>query len=84
MITGVQIRASRAALRWSAETLAERAGVGVQTIKRLEAADGVPSGRSKTLSEVQTALEAAGVEFIGSPNDRPGIRVSTPSIPLPK
>jgi hypothetical protein len=41
----------------------------------LEAADGVPSGRSTTLLGVQTALEAAGIEFIGSPMDGPGIRI---------
>jgi DNA-binding transcriptional regulator YiaG len=75
MITGMQIRASRAALRWSADVLAARAGVGVQTVKRLEAADGVPSGRATTLQNVQSALEAAGVEFIGTPTDRPGIRI---------
>jgi DNA-binding transcriptional regulator YiaG len=75
MITGVQIRASRAALRWSAEVLAARAGVGVQTIKRLEAADGVPSGRATTVQDVQSALEAAGIEFVRTPNDRPGIRL---------
>jgi DNA-binding transcriptional regulator YiaG len=79
VITGGQIRASRAALRWTAEILAARARVGVQTIKRLEAADGVPSGRSTTLLEVQSALEAAGIEFIGSPMDGPGIRIRTPS-----
>ena len=76
VITGMQIRASRAALRWSADVLAARAGVGVQTIKRLEAADGVPSGRATTLQDVQSALEAVGIEFIGTPTDRPGIRVS--------
>lgn len=76
MITGMQIRASRAALRWSAEVLAARAGLGVQTIKRLEAADGVPSGRATTLQDVQQALEVAGIEFIGTPTDRPGIRLS--------
>ena len=76
VITGMQIRASRAALRWSAEVLAARAKVGVQTIKRLEGTDGVPPGRSKTLQEVQLALERAGIEFTGTPLDRPGIRFS--------
>ena len=78
VITGAQIRASRAVLRWSAEVLASRAHVGVQTVKRLEAADGVPSGRSTTLQEVQSALEAAGIEFIGTPTDGPGIRIRIP------
>jgi transcriptional regulator with XRE-family HTH domain len=79
MITGAQIRASRAALRWSADVLASRAQVGIQTIKRWEATDGVPASRSNTLQDVKSALEAAGIEFIGAPNDRPGIRFSAPA-----
>jgi hypothetical protein len=79
VITGSQIRASRAALRWSAQTLATSAGLGIQTIKRFEAVDGVPPSRTETLSTVKAALEAAGIEFIGSPNDRPGIRYSPPA-----
>jgi transcriptional regulator with XRE-family HTH domain len=75
MITGAQIRAARAALRWSAEVLASRAGLGIQTIKRLEQFDGVPPSRSSTLIDIQAALEAAGIEFIGTPDDGPGIRV---------
>jgi transcriptional regulator with XRE-family HTH domain len=78
MITGIQIRAARAALRWSAETLSKKADVGIQTIKRFEAADEVPPSRSATLLQVQATLEAAGIEFIGSPTDRPGIRLATP------
>ena len=78
MITGAQIRAARNALRWTSEKLAERAGVTGRTIKRFEAADDVPPSRSSTLNDVKLALEAAGIEFIGSPTDRPGIRLSVP------
>jgi transcriptional regulator with XRE-family HTH domain len=84
MITGMQIRSARAALHWTVQHLADRAGVSIQTIKRFEVNDGVPGSRTSTLADIKAAFEAAGVEFIGSPNDRPGIRVSTPSIPLPK
>jgi DNA-binding Xre family transcriptional regulator len=55
--------------------LSNRAGIGVQTVKRLEAADGVPPSRSSTLREIQRTLEAAGIEFIGTPEDGPGIRL---------
>jgi transcriptional regulator with XRE-family HTH domain len=78
MVTGAQIRSARAALAWSAEELAERCGVSLRTIQRLELIDSVPPSRSSTLLEVQAALEAAGIEFIGSPTDRPGIRLVTP------
>jgi predicted transcriptional regulator len=76
MITGSQIRSSRAALRITAAELAQMAGVGEQTIKRFEAVEGVPPSRSSTLGDVRRALEAAGIEFIGTPEDRPGIRIS--------
>jgi transcriptional regulator with XRE-family HTH domain len=75
MITGLQIRSGRAALRWSADLLAQKTGLGVQTIKRLEQSNGVPPSRSSTLMDVRRAFEAAGIEFIGTPNDGPGIRM---------
>lgn len=78
MITGSQIRAARAALRISAVELAAKAGVGEQTIKRFESVEGIPPSRSSTLIEVRKTLEAAGIEFIGTPDDRPGIRIRLP------
>ena len=78
MITGTQIRSARNALRWTTEQLAQRAGVTARTIKRFEAVDEVPPSRSSTLLDVKAALEAAGIEFVGSPTDRPGIRLAAP------
>lgn len=77
MICGAQIRAGRALLGWSAEVLATRVSVTRQTILRLEQHDGVPPSRSQTLDDIQKTFEAAGVEFIGSPDDRPGVRLNT-------
>jgi transcriptional regulator with XRE-family HTH domain len=74
MITAAQIRAARAALGWSALDLAKISGVGHRTIMRMEATEGVQMGRISTLMEVKSALELAGIEFLGSPDDRPGIR----------
>jgi hypothetical protein len=42
---------------------------------RLESAYGVPSGNIKTFEAVQKAFENAGVEFIGTPEDGPGVRL---------
>lgn len=75
MITGAQIRAARSAIGWSSEKLAAEASVGMRTIMRFEKVDGVPPSRSSTLMEVRRALEAAGIEFIGAPDDAPGIRI---------
>ena len=74
MIIAAQIRAARAALGWSAQDLARISGVGHRTIMRIEASEGIPGGRISTLLDLKTALERAGIEFVGSPDDRPGIR----------
>jgi transcriptional regulator with XRE-family HTH domain len=75
VITGLQIRSARAALRWTSKQLAERAGVASRTVKRFEQIDAIPPSRSATLVNLQKALEAAGIEFVGTPEDGPGIRV---------
>ena len=69
------MRAARALLRWSAADLSERSSVGTATIQRMEVMDGVPAGNVKTLVAIQQALEGAGIEFIGSPDDGPGVRL---------
>ena len=75
MITGAQIRAARAALKWSATRLSAVSGVSVPTIQRFEQVDGVPPSRSSTLLDIQLTFETAGIEFIGTPDDAPGIRL---------
>ena len=75
LITTPQIRAARALLRWSANDLSEKSGVGISTIKRLEVMNGVPAINISTMVAIQKALENAGIEFIGSPDDRPGVRL---------
>lgn len=76
MITSEQIRAARALLRWSSTDLSKESGVGTATIQRLEVMDGVPSGQVRTLQAIKSALESAGVEFIGTSDDRPGVRLT--------
>ncbi len=78
MISGVQIRCARSALRWSVQELGGRSMVSTSTIKRIEAQDGVPSATPANLAALKSALEAAGIEFIGTPDDGPGIRVRPP------
>jgi transcriptional regulator with XRE-family HTH domain len=73
MITGDQIRAGRALVRWSARELAEKAGLSLPTVQRLETANGVPATSVKTLTSIKAALEHAGVEFTNG--DTPGVRL---------
>lgn len=75
MITSAQIRAARALLDWSREVLSSHSGVGISALMRLENAEGIPSGNIKTFEAVQNAFENAGIEFIGTPDDGPGVRL---------
>lgn len=75
MVTGNQIRLGRFALRWSIQELSDRTGVSIRTLKRIEADDSVPSASANTLLQLQTALESAGIEFIGTVDEGPGIRL---------
>ena len=76
MITSDQIRAARALLKWSAEDLANEAGVGIATVRRFELDKGVPSGQVRILGALKATLEAGGIDFIGTPEDRPGVRLN--------
>src|SRR3954454_21432421 len=62
MISPAQCRAARGLLDWSQQDLAREAGVGVVTIRQVEA--GVNQPRRATLVVIRHALEAAGIEFI--------------------
>ena len=75
MLTSDQIRAARALLRWSAQDLADKAGIGISTVQRMENAEGVPSASGKNLEAVQRTLEKAGVEFITENGGGPGVRL---------
>ena len=75
MVTSSQIKAARALLKWSARELAEVAQVSLVTLKRYEAADGIPEARLEQFIRIKQALEAAGIEFIGNPLESPGVRL---------
>jgi hypothetical protein len=77
-ITGSQIRAARALLRWSATELAVRSQLGVATIRRAEAQDGVVSMTSANVNAVRHAFESAGVQFIDGNGGGPGVRLRAP------
>ena len=66
---------ARAALGWSVRQLADVSEVGVRTIHRIEAQHGLPTATSANLKLIRETLEAAGIEFIGAPDDGPGARL---------
>jgi transcriptional regulator with XRE-family HTH domain len=65
MITAGQMRAARALLGIDQRELAERAGVSVPTIQRMEASEGTVRGVIESLTKVVEALDRAGIELIG-------------------
>ena len=79
MLTGNQIRIARFARRLSVAELADKVGISVRTLKRIEATDGVPSSSAATIMALQACLEHEGIEFIGAPDDAPGIRIHEPA-----
>ena len=42
---------------------------------RLEAYSGIPPSRTQTLVDLRRVFEAAGIEFIGTPEEGPGVRL---------
>ncbi len=83
MITASQLRAARALLGMDQKTLAEKAGVSLPTIQRMEASQGNVRGVVDTLTKIVAALDAAGVELIGdnapSQGSGRGVRLKSPS-----
>jgi len=77
LISSSQIRAARALLRWSADDLAKASKIGIATIRRFELQEGIPSGQVRILEALKSTLEGAGVEFLGSPEDGPGVRLKS-------
>ena len=76
MITAAQCRAARGLLGWSQQTLSEKAGVGVVTVRQLEA--GLHEPRRATMDVIRRAFEAAGVEFIVGDDGGEGVRARKP------
>lgn len=68
-------------LGWSAKVLADEAGLSLRTIQNIESLSTYDAGRKSSLLAIKAALEIAGIEFIGSPDDAPGIRIHTPRTP---
>ena len=70
MITAAQMRAARALAGIDQRSLAEKSGLSVPTIQRMEASDGVIRGNVDSLMKLIGALDAAGIELIaeGAPS----------------
>lgn len=74
-ITGRQIAAARALAGVGQAELATAARISVPTLRRMEANAGPAGGFTNNVAAVKAALEAAGVIFIASNGDGPGVRL---------
>jgi transcriptional regulator with XRE-family HTH domain len=83
MISGAQLRASRALLGIDQRKLAGMSGLSLPTIQRMEASEGVIRGNVDSLMKLVAALEAAGIELIAenatSSGGGRGVRLKVPS-----
>jgi transcriptional regulator with XRE-family HTH domain len=64
MLSAPQLRAARALAGLDQRQLAERSGLSVPTIQRMEASEGVIRGNVDSLMKIVEALDKAGVELI--------------------
>jgi transcriptional regulator with XRE-family HTH domain len=65
MITAAQMRAARALLGMDQRDLAERTGLSLPTIQRMEASEDVIRGNVDSLMKLIGGLEEAGIVLIG-------------------
>jgi len=65
MITPEQCRAARGLLDWSQQDLADKAAVGVVTVRQFEGRANAP--RRATLDVIRRAFEAAGADVLYAP-----------------
>ncbi len=74
LTTGNQLRAARALVGMDQGTLAQRAGVNINTISSMEkrGAEVLTSGLDK-IKAVMAVLEESGVEFLN--HGRPGVQI---------
>ena len=73
-ISAEQLRAARALLGWSQSQLAEKAGLSLPTVKRVETEQGPRVSDAARLA-LRVALESGGVEFIDENGGGPGVRM---------
>jgi predicted transcriptional regulator len=73
MVTAAQCRAARGFLDWSQQDLADHAGLGIVTIRQIEA--GITEPRRATVTVLKQAFERAGIEFIDENGGGLGVRL---------
>ncbi len=76
MISSRQNKGARALLGWKGQGLADKSGVGVATLRRYEAQDGIPNANKFVLKAIKSCLEETGIVFSGDPIKSPGVSLN--------
>jgi len=83
MITAAQLRAARSLAGIGQRELAEKSGLSVPTIQRMESSEGVIRGNVDSLMKLIGALDEFGIALIANGADSPsggrGVRLRQPS-----
>ena len=64
-ISGAQLRAARALLKWSMRKLSDQCGVSESAISRGEQVNGMPPMQVRNLNAIRQVFEEHGIEFLG-------------------
>ena len=67
-VTAAQCRSARAYLGWTAADVAQAAGIGIMTVKRLEGGQPV---NAASITKISTAFATGGVTFIAAGESSP-------------
>jgi transcriptional regulator with XRE-family HTH domain len=78
MISAKQIKAARLFLEWEQKDLAEKSGLSLPTIQRMEKL-GIERSSFANAQKVRCALEAGGIEFIAENGGGAGVRMRKPA-----
>jgi transcriptional regulator with XRE-family HTH domain len=76
MISSKQIKAARMLLGWKGKDLADKSGVGITTLRRYEAQDGIPNANKFVIKAIKGCLEEEGIVFSGDPVKSPGVSLN--------
>lgn len=77
-ISSDQVKAARALLRLSVNELAKASKVSASTIRRWESEVEYNKPNKSTVDKIRTALESHGIEFLGTAEEGPGVRLHRP------
>jgi transcriptional regulator with XRE-family HTH domain len=63
LVNGAQARAARALLGLAQDQVAKAAGIGISTLRRIEANDGAPEAHANTMVQLWRFYDQNGIEF---------------------